>query len=743
MGIWQGERWQKRLERSLTAVQSPREGWWTLLLLWAIVRLVGVAVETANWTAEATAVPRITMWSLFLTFLIARLVQNPVRGWLLIGGYGLMVPFLTMARLWPNGFFQPPSRLNLLTFLFRVEGWWQGVSSGGGSNETAVFTLGLLILSWLLVAYLVWTTIRGHRPINAILLTAVALSLNAYFADIRLYLLYFFAIFSVTLLASRQTVLEGEWRKNDVEFASTIGQRVWQTVAGVMVGLFVAALLSQSLSSYRLALAFYEWPPVRQLEGWLDASFGGVNSSRGVAAQPVSREGSVLPRSYLLGNAPELYEIVVMTATVEVGTDPPRQPLHWRAISYDVYSGRGWRRTDGVEDVLPANTAVTLPPLQATTTVSQTVNWVLDGRSIRYTLGQPLQFADDVVLHRQPGGSLVWVEGEQRRYTAVTRASSATSAQLNLAQLDDVPPDLLRQYTQLPETLPQRVHELAQEITADYQTPYARAKAIEQFLHQYPYSLELPPPPTDQDVVDFFLFDLQAGYCDYYASAMVTLARSIGLPARLSSGFITQPPNEDGVQTIYQIDGHSWAEVYFAGYGWIEFEPTAGFLEANGAETAVTAPNIKSEPLPLPRRGRPFLQLLGVLLAGVALTLAVGWWLTQLRRERRMGIVGAYDEMIQFGQRLGLDISSASTPAEAAHMWQKWLRQQQSHPWVSEHRLLLDGLDAYWGYVRQVVRGYVKISYEKEKGGVEKRPLTLWQRRLLHTLMRLLTLRQT
>ncbi len=59
---------------------------------------------------------------------------------------------------------------------------------------------------------------------------------------------------------------------------------------------------------------------------------------------------------------------------------------------------------------------------------------------------------------------------------------------------------------------------------------------------------------------------------------MVILARSLGLPARVAVGFLSQPPDDFGMQTIRQSNGHSWAEVYFADYGWVEFEPTAGFV---------------------------------------------------------------------------------------------------------------------------------------------------------------------
>ena len=104
-----------------------------------------------------------------------------------------------------------------------------------------------------------------------------------------------------------------------------------------------------------------------------------------------------------------------------------------------------------------------------------------------------------------------------------------------------------------------------------------RALALETYLRTtYPYTLDLPTPPYNRDLVDYFLFDLQRGYCDYYASAMVVLARASGLPARLVTGYAGGTWEAQAAQfTVTEANAHSWAEVYFPGYGWIPFEPTA------------------------------------------------------------------------------------------------------------------------------------------------------------------------
>jgi hypothetical protein len=141
----------------------------------------------------------------------------------------------------------------------------------------------------------------------------------------------------------------------------------------------------------------------------------------------------------------------------------------------------------------------------------------------------------------------------------------------------DYPESIRNRFLALPDSIPPRVMMLAREITAAATTPYDRARAIESYLRAFPYTLDLPAPPPKRDVADYFLFDLQKGYCDYYATAMVVLARAANLPARLVTGYATGSYDIDTARyTITEADAHSWVEVYFPAYGWVEFEPTGG-----------------------------------------------------------------------------------------------------------------------------------------------------------------------
>ena len=130
------------------------------------------------------------------------------------------------------------------------------------------------------------------------------------------------------------------------------------------------------------------------------------------------------------------------------------------------------------------------------------------------------------------GAHLARLSASASRYRIISQPPQPTIAELRAAP-EIVPPELARRYLALPEDIPQRVLDLAAQVVGEAETRYDQARALELFLRTYNYTLELDEPRSDQDIVDYFLFDLQEGYCDYYASSMVVMARAVGIPARL------------------------------------------------------------------------------------------------------------------------------------------------------------------------------------------------------------------
>lgn len=158
-------------------------------------------------------------------------------------------------------------------------------------------------------------------------------------------------------------------------------------------------------------------------------------------------------------------------------------------------------------------------------------------------------------------------------------------------------------YLQLPEELPERVVELANDIVKDSKTPYQKARAIETYFSRNGFKYDtqdVAVPEVDQDYVDQFLFETKIGYCDNFSTSMVVLLRSVGIPARWVKGFVGGEvvDSSEGDLKTYEItnnNAHSWVEAYIPNVGWVNFEPTIGFANMRSIEYDVDTANEDEE----------------------------------------------------------------------------------------------------------------------------------------------------
>ncbi len=135
--------------------------------------------------------------------------------------------------------------------------------------------------------------------------------------------------------------------------------------------------------------------------------------------------------------------------------------------------------------------------------------------------------------------------------------------------------DIASTYLQLPHELDPRIPELAKQITKNARTPFDKSLAIESYLrNRFTYTLNLTGKPGD-DPLAHFLFETRAGHCEYFASAMTIMLRTLGIPTREVNGFLPGEYNDLGGDYIVRAsDAHSWVEVYFPGLDWQTFDPT-------------------------------------------------------------------------------------------------------------------------------------------------------------------------
>ncbi|MFN8533217.1 MAG: transglutaminase domain-containing protein [Dehalococcoidia bacterium] len=192
-----------------------------------------------------------------------------------------------------------------------------------------------------------------------------------------------------------------------------------------------------------------------------------------------------------------------------------------------------------------------------------------DGRVAGLEIQYISPYAQDFTSVRVPGRGRA-----PSQYSVVSSMSLASERELRNAPVE-YPGWISERYLQLPTNVPERVRRLAQETTAGATNPYDRAIKIQEYLRTFRYNESIEAPPPGVDPVEYFLFTMREGYCDYFSTGMVVMLRSLGIPARISAGYFTGEFDANkGYYLVRESNTHAWPEVYFPEYGWIEFEPT-------------------------------------------------------------------------------------------------------------------------------------------------------------------------
>ena len=247
------------------------------------------------------------------------------------------------------------------------------------------------------------------------------------------------------------------------------------------------------------------------------------------------------------------------------------RPSYWHTGAYDRYTGRQWIRSGESE---PYD-----GPLSVTQGETSAVEQRFEVESAVRTMPaawQPTRLVDEPTVpvrvsssgDLQPGGELSTGEA----YTVRSEIPEWTIRRLEDAGTD-YPSRVRDRYLQLPGSTPSRVARRAAEITSGAETPYDAALAIERWLKRNKdYSLEVDRPSGD--VADAFVFEMDRGYCVYFATAMTVMLRSLEVPARFAVGYTVGEQVAPGRWVVRGFDSHAWVEVHFPGVGWIPFDPT-------------------------------------------------------------------------------------------------------------------------------------------------------------------------
>lgn len=491
---------------------------------------------------------------------------------------------------------------NVGVLINRVARWTASVASGQVNFDPVAITVIWSLIMWLIFSWASWSVYRIKRPLLGIIPSGILLagSLNYTRGDSTTLLPLVGATLLLMVLVHYKS-REDEWEKNHIDYAEDIRQDLAITTIPLILALITISGIMPNISIREIIKSF------RHINEPYVATSGRVAQSLGLKQYPSPTSvfddlrTTGLPRRHLIGSGPELSEHVVMKVTTgdlkpgipgQAMIQPPTR-YYWRGITYERYIGSGWTSGDTTSLSYDANQPISASTLPYHRLVHQEVVGIQDLGGLLYTTGDLLN-ADHsylVAWRSPPAEGVDPLSVDAFGATINTNAYHADSllAEPSITELrtasNEYPEWINRHYLSLPDTVPARLRNLALDLTATLATPYDRALAIESYLRKYPYTLNVPTPPPNRDVADYFLFELRKGYCDYYATSMVVLARAAGLPARLVIGYASG--SYDPIQGYYivtEADAHSWVEIYFPGIGWVEFEPTAGLPEIKRPE---------------------------------------------------------------------------------------------------------------------------------------------------------------
>jgi len=570
--------------------------------------------------------------------------------------------------------------------------WARAIRHGDVVRDNRAVVFWTVLAAWMAGMWAVWAALRvGWHWLVLGLAGAALLSATSYHPGWPSFWLAAFT-FSALLFVARihyridllRAQLAGKAPARSASVYATVMHAL--LVAGAAAALVVAAWLLPAL----------RWQLPASLR---PRNLGGPGGFSFVFDAPLSTLhdfGTVMPFEgpIALSNDP-VARVQPLGAAASAG------PLYLFAASYDRYDGSGWSSTalPGLPFGPGGRGALSSPPGAGAQDVVTLAVTAQRPQTEILTAGTPLEARraapgrTAVRALRLPGappGEIAGLQAEPPLPESAEYVSSgvesAASTSLDRATVARDP--WLAPYLELPPTVTQRTRDLATRVAAGAASDYARVVAVQRYLlSHYAYDQNIAAPPRGEDGVDYFLFVAQRGYCDYFASAMVVMLRSLSIPARLVVGYVAHTPGSDGAYTVRESDAHAWVEVYFAGLGWQRFDPTPGGAapqaEATSSPVATATAAATQEPLPssvrLPeqtssaatrqRTGGSSDTIAIALLAGLSALIVVAglvWLVRRLLRDERRAALLAWAALVAVARLVWRPRARAETAREYA-----------------------------------------------------------------------------
>src|SRR5713101_3482819 len=575
---------------------TPSEGWLAMLLLMVAVYSIVFSIIFANWVSNSF----ILLWSAAAGLLAGLCIAK-------IQGFPQAILHLTAClvghwlSIWlTSAFAFHISWLLLLENLRAV--------LGGGFNTSAlfisviVFLFYLTFLSFVLGYFGAWLIYRAHLPWLVALVYCAIMLVNLNYAKQDLsYLLVIMLGALILLIARIQLVNQvnrwiNEGLHTDRVWLQDISRRFVQVSSLLMLLILVIAWGLPGLAQPGSGVNFWNG---------LDNAWNSLTHGQ----FPLGGQGSLFqptqPATNFFGDQLSITGSVNLpTGEVLSYTSNAPQSQYLEGFTYDRFDGHTWTSSaSNQSQQFPAHTHLPLETISNFNQVATTVNVVQPpGGTKNYIFApaRPASFNVPTVLYGN-GIITAWTQQnpltQGERYQVISYTPTATAQDLstvlfpqdsqNLWSNDSNFPILKQYYLQTPTDLPSSVRNTAVQWTRGTTNVYDAMKELQAHLSdptQFTYSVENQPVPDNMDAVAWLL-QTHKGYCTYYASAMTIMARLLGIPARIVNGFSQgHYDSQHKVWVVNGSDAHSWVQVYFPTFGWINFDPTPGF-SLNGASS--------------------------------------------------------------------------------------------------------------------------------------------------------------